>query len=113
MLILEVVFLEIITFVLYFIILPADIYGIVVSDYLFDLVGDYLYQIMPLWLIFILILVLNILWIVLIKKWKGMKNVHVKLFIIWLVLVISMYVQCILIALQILTVFSGTKYLTC
>ena len=112
LLILEVVILEILTCVLYFIVFPADIYGFVATKYLIDIVEDYLYEIMSLWLIFILVLGFAFSWTVLIVKWKGLKNVHLKLLIIWPVWIISYYVEIIVIALTILKTFSGTKYLT-
>ena len=111
LLILEVVILEILTCVLYFIVFPADIYGFMATKYICDLVQD-LYQIMPLWLIFILVLGLAFSWTVLIVKWKGLKNAHIKLLIIWPVWLISYYVDIIVIALAVHKTFSGVKALT-
>jgi hypothetical protein len=98
---LEVVLLAIFTLGLVFSAFSTEIFWIVVR-FLVDLIEGYVCQIMPLWLVFILVLGFDISWILLMVKWKGLKNIYVKIFITWVVIVISGFVLFALIGLTIL-----------
>lgn len=98
---LEVVLLVIFTIGLVFSAFSTEIFWDVVR-FLVDLIERYVCQIMPLWLVFILALGFDISWIVLMVKWKGLKNIYVKIFITWVVIVMSALVLFALIGLAIL-----------
>ena len=98
---LEVVLLVIFTLGLVSFAISTEIFWDVVR-FLVDLIDEYVCQIIPLWLVFIIVLGFDISWIVLMVKWKGLKNIHVKIFITWVVIVMSALVLYALIGLAIL-----------
>ncbi|KPL24565.1 MAG: hypothetical protein AMJ75_03445 [Phycisphaerae bacterium SM1_79] len=99
--VLDIFFLTIITVGLGFFAIQTEIFWYV-SRFLVSLI-EYVCLIIPLWLVFILVLGLIISGIVLIvKKWKILKNIHVKIFIIWVVIVMSALVIFALIGLVVL-----------
>ena len=98
---LDVGLLVIFTLVLVFFAISTEIFWYVLR-FLVDLIDEYLCQIMPLWLVFILVLGFDISWIVLMVRWSGLKNIHVKIFITWVVIVMSALVLYALIGLAIL-----------
>jgi hypothetical protein len=97
---LDIFFLVIFTLGLVFFAISTEIFWDV-SRFLVRLI-DYVCLIIPLWLVFILVLGVDISWIVLMVKWKGLKNIRVKIFITWLVIVMSAFVLFALIGLAIL-----------
>jgi hypothetical protein len=96
-----VILLVIFTLVLVFFAISTEIFWYVIR-FLVDLIDEYLCQIMPLWLVFILVLGFDISWIVLMVRWSGLKNIRVKIFITWVVIVMSALVLFALIGLAIL-----------
>jgi len=97
---LDIFFLVIFTLGLVFFAISTEIFWDVVR-FLVRLI-EYVCLIIPLWLVFILVLGFDISLIVLMVKWKGLKNIHVKIFIIWVVIVMSAFVLFALIGLAIL-----------
>lgn len=98
---LDIFFLVIFTLGLVFSAFSTEIFWDVVR-FLVDLIEGYVCQIIPLWLVFILVLGFDISWIVLMVKWSGLKNIHIKIFITWVVIVMSALVLFALIGLAIL-----------
>ncbi len=97
---LEVVLLVIFTLGLVFFAISTEIFWDVVR-FLVRLI-DYVCLIIPPWLAFILVLGFDISWIVLMVKWKGLKNARVKILITWPVIVMSALVLYVLIVLAVL-----------
>ena len=98
---LDIFFLVIFTLGLGFFAISTEIFWDVVR-FLVDLIDGYVCQIIPLWSVFIVVLGFDISWIVLMVKWKGLKNIHVKIFITWPIIVMSAFVLFALIGLAIL-----------
>ena len=99
---LEVVLLVIFTLGLGFFAFSFEKFRDVLGRFLICLIGDYVCLIIPPWLAFILVLGFDISWIVLMVKWKGLKNARVKILITWPVIVMSALVLYVLIALAVL-----------
>lgn len=100
LIVLDIFFLTIITLDLGFFAIQTEIFWYV-SRFLVRLI-EYVCLIIPLWLAFILVLGFVISGIVLMVKWKGLKNIHVKIFITWVVIVMSAFVLFALIGLAVL-----------
>ena len=101
LIVLDIFFLTIITVGLGFFAIHTEIFWYVIR-FLISLFDGYVSLIIPPWLVFILVLGFVISWIVLMVKWKGLKNRHIKIFITWLVIVMSAFVLFALIGLAVL-----------
>ena len=99
---LDIFFLGIFTLGLGFFAFSFEKFRDVLGRFLICLIGDYICLIIPPWLAFILVLGFDISWIVLMVKWKGLKNTRVKILITWPVIVMSALVLYVLIILTIL-----------
>ncbi|MHC4654524.1 MAG: hypothetical protein ACYS91_05825 [Planctomycetota bacterium] len=99
---LDIIILIIITLGLGFFAFSFEKFRDVLGRFLICVIEGYVCQIIPPWLAFILVLGFDISWIVLMVKWKGLKNIYVKIFITWLVIVMSALVLYVLAVLVIL-----------
>ena len=101
LIVLDILFLTIITVGLGFFAIQTETFWYV-SRLLISVFDGYVSLIIPPWLVFILVLGFAISWIVLMVKWKGLKNKHIKIFITWLVIIMSAFVLFALIGLAVL-----------
>jgi hypothetical protein len=102
LLIWDVVLLVIITLGLGFFAFSFEKFRDGLGRFLICLIGDYVCQFIPPLLAFILVLGFDISWIVLMVKWKGLKNTRVKILITWPVIVMSVLVLYVLIVYAVL-----------
>jgi hypothetical protein len=99
---LDIIILIIITLGLGFFAFSFEQFRDVLGRFLICVIEGYVCQIIPPWLAFILVLGFDISWIVLMVKWKGLRNTRVKIFITWPVIVMSALILYVLIILAIL-----------
>lgn len=75
--------------------------------HIFWLVGDFveihIFETLPTALYFLILFVFNIAWIVLNVKWPLLKNIYIRIFLVWLVFILSVILMYCLIGLDILS----------
>ncbi|MHC4547131.1 MAG: hypothetical protein ACYSYL_21910 [Planctomycetota bacterium] len=101
LIVLDVFFITIITLGLGFFAIQTEMFWYV-ERFFFSLIDGYVSLIIPQWLVFIVVLVFDVSWIVLMVKWKSLKNIHIKILITWPVIVMSTLVLYALIGLAVL-----------
>lgn len=63
----------------------------------------HIHETLPTALYFVIVLVVNIAWIVLNVKWPLLKNIYVRIFLVWLVFMLSVMLMYCLVGLDILS----------